>query len=178
MVVIIIPGSLSLVGTVPSTDNGTILGPLSTNGGPISPLLDNVLHHGVSSCVPNSLPSLVRVESGNQSNITESGHPRNHPKFELRSTPNLHPHSLPEYDDGLANGPPFGSPSNMAANINSRPPEIIDSQQFRRVSPNGQSIELNEGNDCQDLVSLSFICIFSKFLFCWLLTGYQIKYLG
>ncbi|KAI3467807.1 hypothetical protein Pfo_024470 [Paulownia fortunei] len=137
-------GSLSLGGTAPSTDNGTILVPLSTNGGPISPLLDNVLHPGVSSSVPNSLPSLVRVEPGNQSSITESGHLRNHPKFELQGTPNLHPHSLPEYHDGLANGPPFGSPSNMAANISSRPPEIIDSQQFRRVSSNGQSIDLNE----------------------------------
>ena len=143
-------GSVSLGGTLPSTDNGTILGPLSTNGGPISPLLDSVLnHHGVSSSVPNGLSSLARVESGNQQlNVAESGHPRNHLKFELQGMSNLHPHSLPEYHDGLSNGHPFGSPSTMAANINSRPPEIIDGQQFRRVSPNGQSIngsiELNE----------------------------------
>ncbi|XP_057773883.1 protein MEI2-like 4 isoform X1 [Salvia miltiorrhiza] len=135
-------GSLSLGGTLSGTDNG-IHGPLSTNGGHIGPLLDNVLQHGVSSSVPNSLPSLVRVESGNQSSIAESGHLRNHPKFELQSQPNLHPHSLPEYHDGLANGPLFGSPSNIAANVNSRPPELIDGQ-FRRISPNGQSIELNE----------------------------------
>ncbi|PIN11160.1 Apoptosis-promoting RNA-binding protein TIA-1/TIAR (RRM superfamily) [Handroanthus impetiginosus] len=137
-------GSLSLGGTTPSTDNATILGPPSTNGGPIGPLLDNALHPGVSSSVPNGLPSLVRVETGNHSSITESTHLRNHLKFELQGTPNLHPHSLPEYHDGLANGLPFGSPSNMAANIGSRPPEIIDGQQFRRVSSNGQSVELSE----------------------------------
>lgn len=137
---------------MPGADSGTISGPLSTNGGPISSLLDNVLQHSVSTSVPNTLPSLVRVESGNQSSIAESGHPRNHPKFELQSSPNLHPHSLPEYNDGLANGHPFGSPSNIAANISSRQPEIIDGQQFRRVSSNGQSIELNEGNN---------LCIFS-----------------
>ncbi|KAH6771116.1 hypothetical protein C2S52_015919 [Perilla frutescens var. hirtella] len=137
-------GSLSLGGTLSGTDNGTILGSLSTNGGSINPLLDNVLQHSVSSSVPNSLPSLVRVESGNQSNIAESGHPRNHPKFELQGPPNLHPHSLPEYHDGLTNGHPYGSPSNIAANIISRPPEIIDGQQFRRVSSNGQSVELND----------------------------------
>lgn len=137
-------GSLSLGGTLPGTDNGTISVPLSTNGGPICSLLDNVLQHSVSTSVPNTLPSLIRVESGNQSSIAEPGHPRNHPKFELQSSPNLHPHSLPEYHDGLANGHPFGSPSNITANISSRQPEIIDGQQFRRVSSNGQSIELND----------------------------------
>ncbi|KAK4413538.1 protein MEI2-like 4 [Sesamum alatum] len=137
-------GPLSLAGAAPCTDNGTLLGPLSTNGGPISPLLDNVLHPGVSSSVPNGLQSLVRVEPGNQSSIPESGHLRSHLKFEVQGTPSLHPHSLPEYHDGLANGPPFGSPSNIAASMSSRPPEMIDSQQFRRVGSNGQSIELNE----------------------------------
>ncbi|KAL0364399.1 UNVERIFIED_CONTAM: protein MEI2-like 4 [Sesamum angustifolium] len=137
-------GPLSLAGAAPCTDNGAMLGSLSTNGGPISPLLDNVLHPGVSSSVPNGLPSLVRVEPGNQSSIPESGHLRSHLKFEVQGTPNLHPHSLPEYHDGLANGPSFGSPSNIAANMTSRPPDMIDSQQFRRVGSNGQSIELNE----------------------------------
>ncbi|KAL2253830.1 protein MEI2-like 4 [Sesamum indicum] len=137
-------GPLSLAGAAPCTDNGAMLGPLSTNGGPINPLLDNVLHPGVSSSVPNGLPSLVRVEPGNQSSIPESGHLRSHLKFEVQGTPNLHPHSLPEYHDGLANGPSFGSPSNIAASMSSRPPDMIDSQQFRRVGSNGQSIELNE----------------------------------
>lgn len=137
---------------MPGTDNGT-------NGGPIkSSLLDNVLQHSVSSSVPNTLPSLVRVESGSQSSIAESGHPRNHPKFELQSPTNLHPHSLPEYHDSLANGHPFGSPSNIAANISSRQPEIIDGQQFRRVSSNGQSIELNEGNNYQIWGYFSILC--------------------
>lgn len=140
-------GSLSLGGTFSGTET------LSTNGGHIGPLLDDVLQHGVSSTVPNSLPSLIRVESGNQSNIVESGHPRNHPKFELQSQSNLHPHSLPEYHDGLANGPLFGSPSNIATNGNIHPPEISDGQQFRRITPNGQSIELNEGNNDRVLVS-------------------------
>lgn len=130
---------------MPGADNGTISVPLSTNGGPINSLVDSVLQHTVSSSVPNTLPSLARVESGNQSCIADSSHPRNQLKFELQSSPNLHPHSLPEYHDGLANGHPFGSPSNMAANISSRP--LVDGQQFRRVGSNGQSIELNEGNN-------------------------------
>lgn len=174
VIIIIIPGSVSLGGPLPSTDTGTILGPLSTNGGPISPLLDSVLnHHGVSSSVPNGLSSLARVDSVNQQlSVAESGHPRNHLKFELQGMSNLHPHSLPEYHDGLSNGHPFGSPSTMAANINSRPPEIIDGQQFRRVSPNGQSIngsiELNEGM----IATIHFLLLCHLFLsfqlVCWL----------
>ncbi|KAL7135223.1 hypothetical protein ABFS83_11G079000 [Erythranthe nasuta] len=134
-------GSLPLGGIAPGTDNGKIPH-LSTNGGSINPMLDDMLH---SSSVPNSLPSLVRAEPVNQSStISETGHLRNHLKFELHGSPNLHPHSLPEYHDGLANGHPFGSPSNMSANIISRQQEMIDGQQFRRVSSNAQSIELNE----------------------------------
>ncbi|CAA0836958.1 Protein MEI2-like 1 [Striga hermonthica] len=132
-------------GSAPTTDHGTILGPFSTNGGPISrPLLDNVLHPEVSSSVSNSLPSPIRVEPGNQLSITESNHLRSHLNFELQGKANLHPHSLPEYHDGLATGPPFGSPSNIAANIGTRPPEMIDKQQFCRVGSNGQSIDLKE----------------------------------
>ncbi|KAL3818741.1 hypothetical protein ACJIZ3_004646 [Penstemon smallii] len=138
-------GALSLGVTAPSMDNGTIPGPHSTNGGLINPLLDNVLHHGVSSSVPNSLSSLVRNESGNQSSIiTERGHLLNHLNFDHQGSPNLHPHSLPEYHDGLANGTSFGSPSIMAASVSARLPEIIDNPQFRRFSSNGQSIEFNE----------------------------------
>ncbi|KAK4488723.1 hypothetical protein RD792_004503 [Penstemon davidsonii] len=127
-------GSLLLGGTSFSVGNGTILGPRWTNGGPISSVLDNVLHPGLSSGVANSLSSLGRVDSGNQ----------NHLKFDLQGMLNLHPHSLPEYHDGLANGTSHGSPSTIASNISSRPPEINDNQQFRRVSSNGQSVEFNE----------------------------------
>lgn len=136
-------GSLSFGDTVPSTENG-ILGPFLTNGGSISPLLDNVLCHGVSSSVPNSLPSLVRVEPGNQSSITKSGHLQSHLKLELPAAPNLHPHSLPEYHDGLVNGHLYGSPNDIAANVSSCPSEIIDPQHFGRGNSNGQSIELTE----------------------------------
>ncbi|GER55339.1 RNA-binding protein [Striga asiatica] len=126
-------------GSAPNTDHGTIFGSLSTNGGPISrPLLDNVLHPEVSSSASNSLPSLIRVEPGNQSSITESSHLRSHLNFELQGKANLHPR------DGLATGPPFGSPSNIGATIGTRPPEMIDKQQFCRVGSNGQSIDLKE----------------------------------
>ncbi|CAI9756389.1 unnamed protein product [Fraxinus pennsylvanica] len=139
-------GPFSLGGITSNTNNGTILGSHFTNGNPNSPLLDNVFRHGASCSVPNSLPTLVRVGSvGNQSSVGESGHSGGSLKFEIRGMPNSHPHSLPEYHDGLAKGPPSGSTSNMATNISVRPPVILENQQFHRVSSNGQSIELNEG---------------------------------
>lgn len=117
-------GSPLLRGATDCKSDGTLRGPCLIAGGPHSPVLDNVIQSGESSSVSNSLPSLVRVESRNQSHIGESGHLRTHLKFELHSMPNLHTHSLP-----------FGSPSDMAANISSRTPEILDNQQLHRVAP-------------------------------------------
>lgn len=110
--------------------------------------LDTAFHHGISSSVPNSLPSLVRVESvGNQSGVTESSHPSGPLKFDVHGSPAFHPHSLPEYHEGLANGAP--SPGTVAATVNPRPTERIENRQFCRVNSNGHSIDLNEGGKCQ-----------------------------
>ncbi|KAM7468803.1 hypothetical protein LguiB_016365 [Lonicera macranthoides] len=128
-----------------SMDDGSILGVHSAIGAPIiSPFLENAFHHGVSSSVPSSLPSLVRAEAvGNQSSVA---HSPGQLKFDVRATPHFHPHSLPEYHDGLANGNnPCNSPGTMAANISAKPSEKVENQQFCRVGPNGQSTELNEG---------------------------------
>ncbi|XP_073129915.1 protein MEI2-like 4 [Henckelia pumila] len=135
-------GSMSLGGSTSSMDNG----PYSGTGGPPSPLLDNVFQSGDPSSVSYSLPSLIKFGSGNHSLTSESGHLRNHLKFELQGVTNTHPHSLPEYKGCLTNGlsPLFGSPSNMAANISARPPEILDNQQFCRVGNDGKSYELND----------------------------------
>ncbi|KZV20612.1 hypothetical protein F511_32115 [Dorcoceras hygrometricum] len=136
-------GSLSLGGRTSSMDNG----PYSGTGGPPSPLLDNVFQSGDQSGAYYSLPSPIKVGSGNHMLTSESGQLRNHLNFELQGVTNNHPHSLPEYKGGLTNGlsPLFGSPSNMAANISSRPPEILDNQQFCRVGNDGKSYELNDG---------------------------------
>ncbi|CAK9171910.1 unnamed protein product [Ilex paraguariensis] len=129
--------------TSSSMDNGTILGVHSANGAPVSPFLENTFHHGISSSVPCSLPSLVRVASvGNQSRVTESVHSQGQRKFEFQGMPNFHPHSLPEYPDSFA-GAPGNSPGNLAVNITARPVDRIENRQFCRVSLNG--LDLNEG---------------------------------
>ncbi|KAE8023783.1 hypothetical protein FH972_009446 [Carpinus fangiana] len=125
-----------------STDHGTMLG---VHCAVHSPSTEAAFHHGISSSVPNSLPSLVRVESvGNQPGLADSGCSPGQLKFDIQGTTNFHPHSLPEYHDGLTNGVHLNSPGRMTANINPSPPEIFDNRQLPRVS-NGHSVELNEG---------------------------------
>ncbi|XP_024023713.1 protein MEI2-like 4 [Morus notabilis] len=126
--------------TSSGVDNGTVISAHSTIH---TPRLETAFHHGISSSVPNSLSSLVRIESlGNQSTLTESNHSPGPLKFDIHGTSAFHPHSLPEFYDGLANGVHSNSPSTLSTSVNPRPPERIDSRQFCRV--NSSSIELNE----------------------------------
>lgn len=111
-----------------------------------APPTEPAFHLGISSSVPNSLPSLVRMESfGTQSALAEPGHLQGQLKFDIRSTPSFHPHSLPECHDGLNKGVRCNSSGTKGANINIKPPEIIDSRHFSRVSSNGHSIGFTEG---------------------------------
>ncbi|KAF3430907.1 hypothetical protein FNV43_RR25637 [Rhamnella rubrinervis] len=135
--------SVSQAITSTGLDNGTIMG---VHNAMQASSLDTAFHHGVSSSVPNSLPSLVRVESvGNQSGVTESSHSSGPLKFDVHGSPAFHPHSLPEYHEGLTTGVPCNSLGTVAATVNPRPPERIENRQFCRVNSNGHSIDLNEG---------------------------------
>ncbi|KAF8390746.1 hypothetical protein HHK36_025273 [Tetracentron sinense] len=126
-------------------ENGAMQGLHSGMRVPISPFMDNTFHH--ASNVPNGLSSPVRVASvGNPSGLGESSQ-LGQMKFGFQSMSTFHPHSLPEYHDGLANGIPYNSTSTMAdmvANISPRPSEGIDNRHIRGVGSNGH-IELNEG---------------------------------
>lgn len=52
-----------------------------------------MLHPGVSSSVPNGIPSSLRGEPGSRSSITESERLGYHMKFALQGLPNLPPQS-------------------------------------------------------------------------------------
>ena len=125
------------------TDNGSIM---AVHAATQAASLENAFHYGVSSSVPNNLPTALRAESvGNQSGFAESVHSPGSLKFDIHGSPAFHPHSLPEYHDGLTNSVNCSSPGNVSASINARPPERIDNRNFPRVSSKGHSIELNEG---------------------------------
>ncbi|KAG8648394.1 protein MEI2-like 4 isoform X1 [Manihot esculenta] len=124
-----IPGALPHGAIISNgMDKGTILGLASATK--------------VSS-VPNSLSSLVRVESaGNQTGLAEHGHQRGQLQFDFQGTPHFIPHSLPEYHDGLTSVLHCKSPGSMAS---PKPHERIDNTQAHRTLVNGHSIELNDG---------------------------------
>ncbi|PQQ10233.1 hypothetical protein Pyn_38784 [Prunus yedoensis var. nudiflora] len=124
------------------TDNGTIM---AVHSAVQAASLENMFHHGISSSIPNGLSSVMRAESvGNLSGPTESIHSPGSLKFNIHGTPAFHPHSLPDYQDGLTNAVNCSSPGTVSASINARPQERIDNRHLTRVSSNGHSIELNE----------------------------------
>ncbi|XP_050221966.1 protein MEI2-like 4 isoform X2 [Mercurialis annua] len=104
--------------------------------------MESAFHHGISPRFPNSLSSLLRTESAG---IAEPGHARNQLKYDAQVSPNFHPHSLPEYCDGLKSVICCGSPGSMALNMSTNPHERNDSRQLQRISSNGNSIEFNDG---------------------------------
>lgn len=152
-------------------DNGTITGVHSAIQ---TPSMDTAFHHGNSSSVPNSLPSLVKVESGgNQSGVTESSHSLGLLKFDVHGPPVFHPHSLPEYHDGLTMGAHCNSlgTATATATVNPRPPERIDNRQFCRVNSKGHSIDLSEGGKYNLFMYFKFYC--SCMCFCFLLHSWR-----
>ncbi|XP_077250466.1 protein MEI2-like 4 isoform X2 [Tasmannia lanceolata] len=136
-------------------ENGAFHSQHSAIRAPISSFVESAFH-GLSSTIPHSLSSPVRVAQslGNHSNqpgLVEASHSLGQMKFGFQSVPTFHPHSLPEYHDRLTNGVPYNSPdtiSGVTSSINSRPAEGIDNRQIYRVGSaglNNHSFELNDG---------------------------------
>jgi len=122
-------------------DGGRILG---VEPASCTPSVKTAGIHGVSSSVPNSLPSLVRVKSfDNGREITEYDSP-GQLNFDIQDESSAsHPHFLPEFHDGLANSA-RRIPPEVAANINLKTQERIESMQFCQVNSNGRFMEFNE----------------------------------
>ncbi|XWS68739.1 hypothetical protein CRYUN_Cryun04dG0117600 [Craigia yunnanensis] len=136
--------SMSAVGPNSSInmDNGTSSG---VNSDIQAPFLESTIHHGISSSVSRSLTSMVRVGSiGNQSVIAESGHLQGKLKFDVQGASTFHRHSLPEYQNGLSGGVHSNSSGPMAANINSKPLEMVDNRPLSRLNSNGHSFEFSK----------------------------------
>ncbi|XP_068667367.1 protein MEI2-like 4 isoform X3 [Aristolochia californica] len=150
-------GSLPHGSIASSHENGAIQGLHSAIRVPISPFTENGFH-GLSSSVPHSMSSPVRVVSvgshANQSGLGEASHSLGQMKFSFQNMPTFHPQSLPEYPDGVTNGGiPYNSPgtmSTMAVSLNSVQSDGVDARHMHRLGsgvPNrhSHSFEVNEG---------------------------------
>ncbi|BAT83130.1 hypothetical protein VIGAN_04023400 [Vigna angularis var. angularis] len=121
-------------------DGGRILG---VEPASCTPSVKTASVHGVSSGVPKSLPSLVSVKSfDNRCEITEYDSP-GQLNFDVQDASASHPPFLPEFHDGLANSVCRIS-TEMAANINLKTQERIESMQFCPVNSYGRFMEFNE----------------------------------
>lgn len=116
--------------------NGTVFGLHPVIRGP---LLESTFHHGISSSVPSSLPSLVGVGSVGKQSIQSQGQLN----LDMRASPNIHPHSLPDCQDGYS-AAHLVPPNTVGTSVNSRPLEAIDSWQLCRVGSNKHSLDSNQ----------------------------------
>ncbi|KAK4773544.1 hypothetical protein SAY87_028563 [Trapa incisa] len=124
-----------------ATEDGISLGFCSS----MHPFHESAFHQGISSSVPNSLPSLMRVgPAGSHPGLARPGHLMGHLTFDSEPAQNVHPHSLPDYHDPLGNGIHGHSPSTIVTPLNSQSMERVNGRQLFRVGSDGNTLEANE----------------------------------
>ncbi|CAN1317937.1 Protein MEI2-like 4 [Linum perenne] len=105
------------------------------------------IEHHHSSSVPSHLPSPVTATSvSKQFSHPDHKHSIQEMRFGNQSMHTFHPHSLPEYHDGLSNGIPYNSASNlggMAGSVGSKAMEGINGRHVRGVVSGAHPMELN-----------------------------------
>ncbi|XP_020253576.1 protein MEI2-like 4 isoform X2 [Asparagus officinalis] len=145
-------GSVPLRAVTSDFNDGTDHSLRSAIRAPINPLLDSAVH-GIPSGLVHNLSFPVRVTSrsnhSNSSLNSENGHSFGQVKFGFQGMPIMHPHSLPEYHDGLSSGVQYNSSNAMPAmaiNINPRTGEGIDSRYIQRAGSGSLSHSLEGGN--------------------------------
>ncbi|KAL8161740.1 hypothetical protein V2J09_013229 [Rumex salicifolius] len=106
---------------------------------PAGPYGINMFNCDIPSSVHSGLMSPLQVQSpGNQIGLSMSSNSFGQTKFNLSGMRTLHPHSLPDYHDGLANGVTCNSPINM-------PRERTEKPRFARIGTSGHSFEMGNG---------------------------------
>ncbi|GAB4828525.1 hypothetical protein Ancab_018184 [Ancistrocladus abbreviatus] len=138
---------LFLHGPIKSTsmERENSLGTHSGVQAPVAPFVENAFHQGISASVPSNLSSLLRIETvRNQPGLSKPGSSLSQVKYDFRGMATFHPHSLPEYRDGLASGTPCNSPGNVLAGIGPLSCEGVD-KLYGRMSTNGCSAETGNG---------------------------------
>ena len=108
---------------------------------PLNAFFDNSYFH-MNSSISNTARG---ASAGKVSGVCESSNIVDEVKF--ASIPRFHPHSLPEYRDGLANGSPYSLSNTikMAANIGTGSTEASESRHIQGMSSTGNIAEFNAG---------------------------------
>ncbi|KAI4336395.1 hypothetical protein L6164_014928 [Bauhinia variegata] len=125
-------------------DNESNQGFQSAIGLPMNAFTDNAFSHA-NSGIQNAVRG---ASAGKASAVPESSNFADAMKFAC--VPRFHPHSFPEYHDGLANGNPYSFPStisNMAGNISTGVTEGSDSRHIQGIGSTGSLMEFNGGGN-------------------------------
>ncbi|WOL02545.1 hypothetical protein Cni_G11264 [Canna indica] len=138
--------------TTNSLENGIIQGLHSAIKSPVTPLMGTTFH-GISSSTSQHLSSPVRIASvanhTDQVAHADINHTLGHMKFGFQGMHGLHPHSLPNYQNGMTNCSPYKSNtmSAMGIGVISRPSEGNDSRHVQKVGSgnfSGHSFDPNK----------------------------------
>ncbi|WJX35106.1 hypothetical protein P8452_23138 [Trifolium repens] len=107
---------------------------------PLNAFIDNTIFHSISNTARGA--SAVAVSGARESSNAVDA-------MKFASIPRFHPHSLPEYRDGLANGSPYNLSNTikMAANIGSGSTEASDRRHIQGMSSTGNLAEFNAGGN-------------------------------
>ncbi|RHN49604.1 putative RNA recognition motif 2, nucleotide-binding alpha-beta plait domain-containing protein [Medicago truncatula] len=126
-----------------STDSESMIQLIHQKSSPIKPPTSFQGLHGISSSVPNTLPSLIKLKSvGIQCEITESSC-SGQLNIDRQATLAFNPHSLPECRHSFTNAIPH-NPLEVAADINLKTQDRIDKMQFCQVNSNGPFMDFDE----------------------------------
>lgn len=124
-------------------------------------------HHGASSSVPKNLSAtetFASVDSHrNQAALAELTHSLNHINFGFQGMRSLHPHSLPEYNNGVTNRVPFKSSNpvpSMSDNVNSRLAEGTNTRLHHKVGSDSLSNHYNNNEGCKCNKTFSSDCYY------------------
>lgn len=122
-------GSTSSTSMESDTGCGMIAGSQATLGS----FMDSPCH-GISSSVPSGLSSFLSTESAsNQAGLSESGKLFSQSNYDFRCLPTLYPCSLPEHNNGLADGASRNSDCNKPATLSSLPQERVENAHLGRI---------------------------------------------
>ncbi|GAU38125.1 hypothetical protein TSUD_318120 [Trifolium subterraneum] len=107
---------------------------------PLNAFIDNTMFHSMSNTARGA--SAVAVSGARESSNAVDA-------MKFASIPRFHPHSLPEYRDGLANGSPYNLSNTikMAANIGTGSTEASDRRHIQGMSSTGNLAEFNAGGN-------------------------------
>lgn len=120
--------------------------------------------NGILPSMPQNLPSSASIASNcnhiNQPVQGDMNLSLGQMNFGFQDMPVLHPHSLPNYNNGVKNGIPYSpNPRSMGVGVISRPADGVDKRNMQTIcsgSLSGDCFDTNQGTNPSKYMSSSY----------------------